>query len=184
MKLIEVAKSYAGFQETAGANRGPNVDRWKGMVSQGLTAAPIPWCGCFLFGILCEVNSLDRKGLVKALGFDPKNFWPESADSWLAQFLATKRVTLTPTLGDAFFLMRKTKTGFSACDAYHIGIVGQQSVTVGKPFVTVEGNTVGGTDEGRNSHEGTSVAVRSRVYRPGAVLFGSIPDALKGSGVL
>lgn len=181
MRLLEIAKSYQGNQETAGANRGPLVDKWKGMVSKGLTAAPIPWCGCFVFAMLCETNGMDRKKLAAALGYDFKTWFPEGTDSWLQQARATKTLTLEPSVGDLFLLMRPLKKVYSTTDAYHIGIVAGP-VTKGSPFMTIEGNTVPGTVEGALSREGTSVAVRTRNAKPGAVVFIKIPEALKGLG--
>lgn len=179
MRLIQHAMQYVGIQETTGPNRGPLVDKWKGMVSKGLATTPIPWCGCFVFAMLCEVNNMDRKSLTAALGYAAKGWFPEGTDSWLQQATAAKTITQEPSVGDLFLLMRPLKKGYSKNDAYHIGIVAGP-VTKGQPFATVEGNTVPGKVEGAASREGNAVAARTRRALSGAVVFIKIPEALKG----
>ena len=180
MNIIEFAKSFLGVQETTGPNRGPLVDKWKGTVAKLLSASPIPWCGCFVFAMLAEFNNLDRKELAKRMGYNGKDWWPESTDSWLAQARGNATITDAPTPGDLFVLMRPGKTSFSKTDAYHIGFVAGP-VVKGAVFQTLEGNTVPGTVEGKASREGNSVALRSRVAKEGSVVFFTVPQSLKGT---
>ena len=75
--------------------------------------------------------------------------------------------------------MRKLPSGgYSKSDAVHIGFFESGPVQVGKPFQTVEGNTVA-VGAGQASREGTSVAARTRIYEPNGVIFISIPQSLK-----
>lgn len=180
MNIIEFAKQFIGLQETTGSNRGPLVDKWKGAVAKGLSTSAIPWCGCFVFAMLAEFNSLERKDLAKKLGYILKDWWPESTDSWLEQARKNATITDAPTPGDLFVLMRPGKTAFSKTDAYHIGFVAGP-VKKGAAFATLEGNTVPGTVEGAASREGNSVALRSRVAKEGAVVFFTVPQSLKGT---
>lgn len=178
--VIDFAKQFIGRQETAGPNRGPLVDRWKGAVASALSQMAIPWCGCFVFAMLAEFNSIDRKELTRRMGYRSKTWWPESTDSWLAEARANATITTESTVGDLFVLMKPVKGGYSKDDAYHIGFVAGK-VTPGKPFNTIEGNTVPGTVEGALSREGNSVALRSRVAKPDAVVFMTVPMSLKGT---
>lgn len=180
MNIIEFAKQFVGLQETTGSNRGPLVDKWKGAVAKGLATSAIPWCGCFVFAMLAEFNNLDRKELAKRMGYNGKDWWPESTDSWLAQARGNATITDAPTPGDLFVLMRPGKTSFSKTDAYHIGFVAGP-VVKGAVFQTIEGNTVPGTVEGKASREGNSVALRSRVAKEGSVVFFTVPQSLKGA---
>lgn len=177
--IIDTAKLHLGLQETAGPNRGPLLDTWKATVAEGLRSMPIPWCGVFLFAMIHERTGMDRKQIASALGFG-KDWWPESADSWLAQAAKAGRLTVKPRRGDVFCLMRLGKAGYSTADAVHVGFYEGGALVTGKAFSTVEGNTVGGSADGAASREGTSVATRSRIYKPGAFKFISLPECLSG----
>jgi len=180
MNIIEFAKQFVGLQETAGSNRGPLVDKWKATVSRGLTELAIPWCGCFVYAMIAERTVMTKKQIASALGFDASTWYPESTDSWLAQGRAAGLLAKTPQKGDVFLLMRLLKTGYSTSDARHIGFFESGPLALGKPVKTVGGNPVSGTGDDAASREGTSVAARSRIYRPGAFLFLHLPSSLSG----
>lgn len=184
MDIIDYGRQYIGFQETAGSNRGPLVDKWKREVSAPLETKPIPWCGVFAFAMLMESTGMTRKQLATALGFDVAKWYPESADSWLAQGKAAGRITVTPKRGDIFLLMAKNLNGeYSDTDAHHVGFCAEDvGLYEGRAFATLEGNTVPGNGNGHASREGTSVAARSRIFHTGTFVFLSIPAALKTVG--
>ena len=180
LDVVALSRKYLGIQETAGSNRGPLVDKWKAAVGRGLTELAIPWCGCFVYAMIAERTGMTKKQIASALGFDAATWYPESTDSWLAQGRAAGLLTKTPQKGDVFLLMRLLKTGYSTNDARHIGFFEAGPVLLGQPFRTVEGNTVPGSGDGSTSREGTSVAARSRIYRPGAFQFLHLPACLSG----
>lgn len=181
MDIIDYAKQFVGLQETEGSNRGALVDKWKGEVSAVLKDQPIPWCACFCFAMLSEVSGLDRKGLAKALGFDPGEWYPESATSWLLQAQKAGRITNTPKRGDVFVLMSPSPAGgYRSNHAHHAGLLAQDGcAAVGSPVDTVEGNTVPGHLDGIASREGNGTYCRDRVVTRGGIVFISIPEELK-----
>ena len=164
-EVLTTAKKYVGFQETYAPNRGPLVDRWRGMVSPTLAKQPIPWCGCFVAAMLMETLRLDRYHLTEALGFD-KLWYPESCDSWLQQVEKHGTTTQNPQPGDIFLLMKPLKPGYSKSDAIHVGFYVAGDIKPGVGFTTLEGNT-----NAAGSPEGTSVCERRRVWMPGAFVF-------------
>lgn len=171
MTFIDYMKQFVGKQETAGSNRGPLVDAWKSAVSKGLTAAPIPWCACFVFAMIAEFGKLDRKGVANLFGFDRVRWYPESCDSWWAQARSAGLIVQTPLPGDIVLFARKVAGKYSLTDAFHIGFYVGGDLVEGAPFSTLEGNTVPGTEAGARSAEGTDVALRTRVYHRGGCVF-------------
>jgi hypothetical protein len=174
MLLTEYAKQFIGRQETAGPNRGPLVDKWKGEVSKGLVEQPIPWCACFGFSMLAEVAGISKHMLAAALGFDSDSWYPESTHSWLDQAKKAGRITTSPVRGDFFLLLDEHG------QPHHLGIIDQDGCpAVGATMATVEGNTVPGHVGGPSSREGDGVYARTRTIQRGQYVFISIPDSLK-----
>jgi hypothetical protein len=181
MTLIEYAKQFLGLQETAGANRGPLVDKWKAMVSKALGLLPTPWCSCFVFAMLCEFNKLTKKDLAAKLGFDADTWFPESTHSWLDQAVKAGRITYSPTRGDVFLLLKPDgHGGFIPGQPHHAGLLDFPGCpAVGDSMDTVEGNTVPGHLDGALAREGNGAYARFRKVQRGEFVFISIPDDLK-----
>ena len=180
MNIIEYAKQFVGKQETAGPNRGPLVDKWKGEVGAGLQTTPIPWCACFGFAMLLELNKLNKVSLATLLGFTHGTWFPESTQSWLDQAKAAGLITQHPRFGDAFLLLKPdlVKGGFTQTP-HHFGFfAGPALPGTGELFDTVEGNTVPGIIGGAVSREGDGVYARSRHNTPGAFAFISLPNSV------
>lgn len=176
MSIIDYAKAFCGKQETAGPNLGPMLTKWKADVfGPHNSVGAVSWCGIFAFAMLLEYSKQSRKDLTTKLGFDPKTFYPESADSWLQQGIKAARVTTEPKVGDIFLWMVPQASGYSKTDAHHVGFVAEAFLPKdGAIFQTLEGNT---TAVGTNlaSREGDGVYRKSRTYRPGAFVFLSMP---------
>lgn len=180
MDLIEYGSQFIGVQETAGANRGPLVDKWKSEVSKGLLELPIAWCACYTFAMLCEFNDLNKKGLAEALGFDAPSWYPESTRSWLQQGTRARRITSTPKRGDVFlWLMSDGHGGFVADHPHHAGFYADRAALAAvNPFATLEGNTSPGLTTGAASREGVGTFARARRWSPGEFVFLGIPQRL------
>lgn len=183
MNLVDYARQYIGKQETAGSNRGPLVDKWKGAVSPQLIETKIPWCACFGLAMLMEFNKMTKKELTKALGFGLKETWfAESTQSWFNQARDAARFTLTPRPGDAFLLLKQGPDGkYLPGQPHHFGFVAAAALPpAGQLFATLEGNTTPGVLGGPASREGDGVYARSRHNTPGAFVFIALPDGLVG----
>lgn len=178
MNIVDYARKYIGVQETQGSNRGPQLSVWEHLVfGAGYQIKPISWCGVFVFAMLMEFNTWDRKTVTAKLGFPL--FYPESSDSWLQTAIATKKVTSTVKTGDVFLWMRQTAPGvFSKTDAHHVGFVAEGFTPKdGATFKTLEGNTTpAGT--GLASREGTGVFAKARTYHNNEFVFVSVADEL------
>jgi hypothetical protein len=181
MFITEYAKQFIGRQETAGANRGTLVDKWKDEVSKGLASQPIPWCACFGFAMLSEISGLGKSAIAEKLGFAAEAWYPEGTHSWLDQAKRAGRITNNPVRGDFFLLLKPDgQGGFVAGQPHHLGILDQDGCpAIGSPMATVEGNTVPGHLDGTLSREGDGVYARTRTVRRGEFVFISIPEALK-----
>lgn len=176
MGVIEYASAFTGKQETEGPNIGPRLTKWKKEVfGPNSSVGAVPWCGIFVFAMLMGYSKKTRKEVITKLGFDPKTFFPESTDSWLAQGKRSARLTTEPKAGDIFLWMVPTSKGFSATDAHHVGFVAADfTPKEGQVFTTLEGNTTA-VGSSITSREGDGVYKKTRTYKAGAFLFLSIP---------
>lgn len=199
--LVDRAVIYLGRQEVYGPNDGPNIRRWKQAMGPGLPiAAPLPWCGIFVFNMMLERNKIERRHLVAALGFRPGSFFPESCTSWHDEVVALQHraapfvpgqlvPALAPTVfvddprpGDIFLLAKRLPDGsYSATEFEHMGIcTASWGEAVPRSVRTIEGNTVSGDATDHASREGNGTYRRQRFQEPGKLRFIRPPVSLTG----